>query len=685
MSPYHHSFRVGYCCIQRRWFVKKITSFNLRDSDSVDILRQKLKLSFKAKIGVVCSFILGSVLFVTHTVWSLSEKLRFTHEAHEADRRTRFIYIDKPLALTMEDIFPDTFRGKFKYHTEKYGRKVLPWVQSKSKDPALLLNLAESRDPEIRRLGLKSLTGDNDWEDHQFRKVAQACSNRTMVSLARIQEADNRLFRPMPWLPPPKATIEDELRGLLSKLQKDITDTAIQKYTTRVLPKEKQKSIVETGPWSFGGTALEYARSASDDSEGQVELLFMETLAIHSQITDQLEKIVENGALQLFQRILMEYEKIREFRPLIARILANLALNVKLHKLIIEGGWVAVLHKWLSTKDTALFFYTTRALANLDRDMNTDIDVDAMYDEGIYPGYPVFRSREVKHKVKVDIVFIHGLRGGPFKTWRQEDRRHTETGFVVTDEFRRSHTFFWPKDWLAHDLKDVRILNVGYDTELTTWNLKHPLEAEKRTLSSRSATFIEKLRKADIGSRPVIWVGHSMGGLLIKDILRLAQSTPRYRCILDNTIGVLNYSVPHRGSSLATFSKKYGVKYTIFPSTEVLELDKEKETLKSLLEFFNAIALQRGILVLNFGETEKTQIGMNIKLHVVPPESADPGIGDFHLIKSDHINICKPRDVDSALYTLSRDFMRKCIQKHEDRRKKLNRKRKQSDREESEY
>ena len=38
--------------------------------------------------------------------------------------------------------------------------------------------------------------------------------------------------------------------------------------------------------------------------------------------------------------------------------------------------------------------------------------------------------------------------------------------------------------------------------------------ASRRTLQKRASLLVEKLRNSGIGNRPVIWVGHSMGGVL---------------------------------------------------------------------------------------------------------------------------------------------------------------------------
>ena len=61
-------------------------------------------------------------------------------------------------------------------------------------------------------------------------------------------------------------------------------------------------------------------------------------------------------------------------------------------------------------------------------------------------------------------------------------------------------------------------------------------------------------------------------GLLIKRILQLADSDPRFREMKRNTIGVIFYSTPHHGSSLAKYSNQ--AKYMLYPSIEVQELNK---------------------------------------------------------------------------------------------------------------
>lgn len=61
-------------------------------------------------------------------------------------------------------------------------------------------------------------------------------------------------------------------------------------------------------------------------------------------------------------------------------------------------------------------------------------------------------------------------------------------------------------------------------------------------------------------------------GLLIKQMIKLAEQDPTYKHIYNNTSGLLMYSVPHRG--LPIVSRSSQAHYLFFPSTEVQELSQ---------------------------------------------------------------------------------------------------------------
>ena len=64
----------------------------------------------------------------------------------------------------------------------------------------------------------------------------------------------------------------------------------------------------------------------------------------------------------------------------------------------------------------------------------------------------------------LDVVFVHGLRGGPFKTWRiTEDKSSTQSGLVekIDQEAGKQGTF-WPREWLAAEFPHARLFTLKY-------------------------------------------------------------------------------------------------------------------------------------------------------------------------------------------------------------------------------
>merc|ERR1711874_466748 len=124
---------------------------------------------------------------------------------------------------------------------------------------------------------------------------------------------------------------------------------------------------------------------------------------------------------------------------------------------------------------------------------------------------------------------------------------------------------------------------------------------------------LKKLQQAGVGKRPVIFVGHSMGGLIIKQILTRAQESEEdsLKDLVNNTKGVVFYSTPHDGSQIASLSKY--------------------------------------IKVIIFGETQPTR-HLGVDITFVPHESSNPGFGEFYSVPFNHINICKPNNRKSILF-----------------------------------
>ena len=195
----------------------------------------------------------------------------------------------------------------------------------------------------------------------------------------------------------------------------------------------------------------------------------------------------------------------------------------------------------------------------------------------------------------------------------------------------------------------VRLIGCDFDSYLSKWGNDCPTQNFNRNLDERSEDMLAGLVKAGVGSRPVIFVGHSMGGLIIKKMLLLAQSSsqPSFNSLAENTKGIVFYSTPHEGSEIAKLNSV--IKYIVFPSVEVQELEMNHPALASLNELFKQFVDKFKTRVISFGETIPTR-HLGVDIQFVPPCSSDPGVGEFIPVPVNHIDVCKPENVKSVLF-----------------------------------
>lgn len=78
-------------------------------------------------------------------------------------------------------------------------------------------------------------------------------------------------------------------------------------------------------------------------------------------------------------------------------------------------GWIGVLAKWVQHKDVRLSVTAGQALVNLD----SSNERNYKFSQHVYLLHPLHRMH---NEQKLDVIFIHGLLGGVFVTWRQRER-----------------------------------------------------------------------------------------------------------------------------------------------------------------------------------------------------------------------------------------------------------------------
>ena len=73
----------------------------------------------------------------------------------------------------------------------------------------------------------------------------------------------------------------------------------------------------------------------------------------------------------------------------------------------------------------------------------------------------------------------------------------------------------WPRDWLPERFPGSRIISISYDVFMSKWI------GQSLPIKDQAVETLQKLLLAKVGDRPVIFVTHSFGGLLLKQLLKV--------------------------------------------------------------------------------------------------------------------------------------------------------------------
>ncbi|KIX06231.1 uncharacterized protein Z518_04206 [Rhinocladiella mackenziei CBS 650.93] len=255
---------------------------------------------------------------------------------------------------------------------------------------------------------------------------------------------------------------------------------------------------------------------------------------------------------------------------------------------------------------------------------------------------------EPKTKSIADVVFIHGLGGSSHKTWSK----------------CHNPNFFWPGLWLPDDpiIGKARLLTYGYNSQIF---------GGPRSVS-RIDTFATNLLydmhnswtnnggKLEMGRVPIIFVAHSMGGLVAKKAYLLSQNDEEFNEIFRAISGILFLATPHQGSNLA-HSLSLILKALLQPEKMfITDLETNSRQLNDLNRSFRNLAPRLSIV--SFYEEHHTTIAKRDFL-IVGEDSAVLGLPKEQVrgLPADHHDVCKFNDRDDPKYRI---FANRCIFNH---------------------
>lgn len=284
---------------------------------------------------------------------------------------------------------------------------------------------------------------------------------------------------------------------------------------------------------------------------------------------------------------------------------------------------------------------------------NLDLEYRQVMDDLIEIGEEVFLS-------EIEVV-LHDL---PIEALREPKSTETFTAYrkrhalIQEEEDKCNYTVCWPKDWLPKDINNLRILGVNYWSSLSEWLECCPMQTAD--IATRASELVPALLDAGVGCKniPIVWLAHSMGGLIVKQVLVEASESnlQELKKIAGNTKAILFFSTPHKGSSMAAMPRAAAA--VLWPSNDVRQLQQNSPVLLNLHKAFIDFADAYSWETISFVETMPTLVtAFKVPVHFVEASSADLGRGVFYQLPLDHMQICKPATRQSILYTTVLDVL----------------------------
>ncbi|APA08684.1 hypothetical protein sscle_04g034540 [Sclerotinia sclerotiorum 1980 UF-70] len=231
----------------------------------------------------------------------------------------------------------------------------------------------------------------------------------------------------------------------------------------------------------------------------------------------------------------------------------------------------------------------------------------------------------------VDIVAVHGLGATPITTWTKARKpqehidRNTESSIappsVPTNKSEDRVNWLSDPTMLPADITNVRIMAFNYDSN---WYGDNAIKVRLDHVADDLRRKVLRQRK-NCSSRPLVFIGHCFGGLVIEKAL----IKPQMSKILDFTIGVILLGTPHRGTDNITSSELLQRIIRAGAAGEaasLIALEANNEMVLDAVQGFSMVAHEKNIPVHCFFEQKSSKVskmfGDDYKDFIVDEKSA---------------------------------------------------------------
>lgn len=174
----------------------------------------------------------------------------------------------------------------------------------------------------------------------------------------------------------------------------------------------------------------------------------------------------------------------------------------------------------------------------------------------------------------VDVVAVHGLNGDAIRTWTEPKSNK-----------------LWLQDFLPGNVEGVRVMSFRYNAAAAFGNTTAEISDYANDLLG---SLVACRGDEDETVRPIVFIAHSLGGIVVKQALVLAQEAAKYESIRSHTRGIFFFATPHKGSNFANYGKVLATIATRLmnrPNPKLLmALTNNSETLLDLTKQFVTLA-----------------------------------------------------------------------------------------------
>ncbi|KAI5797157.1 hypothetical protein FPQ18DRAFT_303326 [Pyronema domesticum] len=150
------------------------------------------------------------------------------------------------------------------------------------------------------------------------------------------------------------------------------------------------------------------------------------------------------------------------------------------------------------------------------------IPVSVKIDCDFYSITPLYQP--VATAIRYDVIAVTGLSAHAFGSWKSPDQADR----------------MWLRGFLCLDFPDIRVLTWGYSSSIKD-------DRSTTSITAISRNFLEDIKRTVV--RPLILIGHSLGGLVLQNALVDASkgNSAEDKAFRQSCVSVLFFGVPHQG------------------------------------------------------------------------------------------------------------------------------------------